>query len=106
MRAPIVGVALTMELTSSYTLVLPLMVTCVTANLIAQWSGGQPIYAQLLERTLAQARIRPPGGRPPAASHSAHHVGHSSSNQPIGRSPRTSFQYWPSRSRQRGSGGD
>ena len=43
-------------------------------------------------------------GTPPDASHKPHHVGHSSSNQPIGRSPRTSSQYWRRRSRQRGSG--
>jgi CIC family chloride channel protein len=63
-RAPIVGVALTLELTGSYALVLPLMVTCVAADLVAQWVGGRPIYSQLLERTLAQAGTR----RPAAAS--------------------------------------
>ncbi len=62
-RAPIVGVALTLELTGSYALALPLMVTCATANLMAQWCGGRPIYTELLERTLAKAGIRPP---PPA----------------------------------------
>lgn len=59
-RAPIVGVALTLELTGSYALVLPLMVTCVTADLVAQWVGGRPIYSQLLERTLAQAGVTRP----------------------------------------------
>ncbi|PZQ49351.1 MAG: H(+)/Cl(-) exchange transporter ClcA [Rhodovulum sulfidophilum] len=59
-RAPIVGVALTLELTGSYALVLPLMVTCVTSDLVAQWCGGRPIYTQLLERTLAQAGIKAP----------------------------------------------
>src|SRR3546814_3402490 len=44
------------------------------------------------------------GGTPPAAIHSPHQVGHSSSSQPIGRSPRVSFQYRPSRSRQGGTG--
>jgi hypothetical protein len=33
------------------------------------------------------------GGTPFAASHRPHQVGHSSSSQPIGRSPRTSNQY-------------
>lgn len=59
-RAPIVGVALTLELTGSYTLALPLMVACFAADLTAQWCGGRPIYTQLLERTLAQAGIKAP----------------------------------------------
>ncbi|MGF7161375.1 CIC family chloride channel protein [Rhodoligotrophos appendicifer] len=58
-RAPIVGVALTLELTGSYTLLLPVLITCGTANLIAQWLGGRPIYEQLLDRTLQQAGIDP-----------------------------------------------
>lgn len=58
-RAPVVGVVLTLELTGSYTMTLPLIATCVTANLVAQWIGGQPIYEQLLKRTLEQAGIDP-----------------------------------------------
>ena len=57
-RAPIVGVALTLELTGSYALALPVMVTCGVADLVAQWSGGRPIYSQLLDRTLAQAGVK------------------------------------------------
>lgn len=60
-RAPIVGVVLTLELTGSYALALPLMVTCAASDLVAQWCGGRPIYSQLLDRTLAQAGMR---GRP------------------------------------------
>lgn len=59
-RAPIVGVALTLEITGSYALVLPLMVACVTASLVAQWCGGRPLYAELLDRTLKQAGLKPP----------------------------------------------
>ncbi|PZQ97219.1 MAG: H(+)/Cl(-) exchange transporter ClcA [Cereibacter sphaeroides] len=59
-RAPIVGVVLTLELTGSYGLALPLMMTCVAADLVAQWTGGKPIYVQLLDRTLAQAGIKHP----------------------------------------------
>nr|WP_272214268.1 chloride channel protein [Marinicella sp. W31]MDC2878910.1 chloride channel protein [Marinicella sp. W31] len=58
-RAPVVGVALTLELTGSYTMVMPLIVTCVTANMAAEWIGGRPIYDQLLEKTLKQAGIDP-----------------------------------------------
>ena len=58
-RAPVVGAVLTLELTGAYTMVMPLIVTCVTANMVAQWVGGRPIYDQLLERTLAQAGIKP-----------------------------------------------
>jgi CIC family chloride channel protein len=59
-RAPIVGVALTLELTGSYALVLPVMLTCVTADIVAHWAGGRPIYSQLLERTLSRAGINRP----------------------------------------------
>lgn len=58
-RAPIVGVVLTLELTGSYGLTMPLIATCLTTNLTAQWIGGKPIYEQLLDRTLAQAGIKP-----------------------------------------------
>ena len=65
-RAPIVGVVLTLELTGSYALALPLLATCLAANLSAQWLGGRPIYEQLLDRTLQQAGLQ---RRPAAASH-------------------------------------
>ncbi|AJY48031.1 chloride channel protein [Martelella endophytica] len=58
-RAPVVGAVLTLELTGAYTMVMPLIATCVTANLVAQWIGGRPIYDQLLEKTLAKAGINP-----------------------------------------------
>lgn len=58
-RAPVVGVALTLELTGAYTMTMPLIATCLTANVMAQWLGGNPIYEQLLERTLKQAGISP-----------------------------------------------
>ena len=38
------------ELTGAYALILPVIVTCVTANVIAEWLGGRPIYEILLER--------------------------------------------------------
>ena len=51
-RAPLVAVVLAVELTGAYALILPVIVTCVTANVIADWLGGRPIYEILLERTL------------------------------------------------------
>ncbi|MEI7875189.1 MAG: H(+)/Cl(-) exchange transporter ClcA [Alphaproteobacteria bacterium] len=51
-RAPLVGVVLAVELTGAYALILPLLVTCVTAHVIAERLGGRPIYELLLERTL------------------------------------------------------
>jgi CIC family chloride channel protein len=54
-RAPLVGVVLAAELTGGYALLLPLIVTCVTANAVAQALGGRPVYELLLERTLRLA---------------------------------------------------
>ena len=64
-RAPLVGVVLTLELTGAYILALPLMVTCVAADVCAQWCGGRPIYSQLLDRTLAAANVPAPPDRRP-----------------------------------------
>jgi len=44
-------------------------------------------------------------GTPSAASHNPHQVGHSNSNQPIGRSPRISCQYSASLAFQAGTRG-
>lgn len=61
-RAPLVGVVLAVELTGAYALILPLLVTCVTAHVISEKLGGRPIYELLLERTLrlaGQPRLAP-----------------------------------------------
>jgi chloride channel protein, CIC family len=54
-RAPLVAVVLAVELTGAYVLILPVIVTCAIANVVAEWLHGQPIYEMLLERTLRLA---------------------------------------------------
>jgi len=62
-RAPITGIVLAVELTDNYAQLLPLILTCVPATLVAHGLGGTPIYTALLERMLArepQAGLEPP----------------------------------------------
>lgn len=59
-RSPIVGAALALELTGSYTMMIPLIATTLTANMVAQWLGGKPIYEELLDRVLKQNNIKIP----------------------------------------------
>ncbi len=54
-RAPLTGIILVIEMTANYTLILPLIVTCLTATVVAHALGGRPIYTVLLERTLARS---------------------------------------------------
>ncbi|WP_334175228.1 H(+)/Cl(-) exchange transporter ClcA [Pseudoxanthobacter sp.] len=58
-RAPLVGMVLVAELTGAYSLFLPVIVTCVMANIVAEALKGRPIYEQLLERTLRLAGQTP-----------------------------------------------
>jgi len=46
-QAPLTGIILIIEMTRSYELILPLMVTCLAASLTANRLGGKPIYSQL-----------------------------------------------------------
>ncbi|MEM7008945.1 MAG: H(+)/Cl(-) exchange transporter ClcA, partial [Thermodesulfobacteriota bacterium] len=55
-RAPLTGIALTIEMTGNYFMILPLILTCLTATIVAQMLGGQPIYTVLLKRTLDLAK--------------------------------------------------
>ena len=57
-RAPVTGILLVTEMTNNYGLILPMMVTTLSATLVAQWLGGQPLYSQILARTLRLARNR------------------------------------------------
>lgn len=55
-RAPLTGIALTIEMTDNYSLILPLIMTCMVAAIVAQGLGGSPIYTILLKRTLERAQ--------------------------------------------------
>ncbi|QHB31470.1 H(+)/Cl(-) exchange transporter ClcA [Yersinia canariae] len=51
-RAPLTGIVLVLEMTDNYQLILPMIVTCLGATLIAQFMGGKPLYSAILARTL------------------------------------------------------
>ena len=55
-RAPLTGIVLVAEMTASFELLPALIVTCMTASIIAQSIGSKPIYDLLLARTLDNAR--------------------------------------------------
>jgi len=52
-RAPLTGLVLAVEMTSDFQLILPLMVTTVTASVFTSVIGNMPIYTTLLKRLLA-----------------------------------------------------
>jgi CIC family chloride channel protein len=54
-RAPLVGTVLVLEMTGTYELTLPVLLACGTAHWVAQYLGGQPLYEELLERTLRRS---------------------------------------------------
>ncbi|WP_406705281.1 H(+)/Cl(-) exchange transporter ClcA [Sodalis sp.] len=51
-RAPLTGIVLVLEMTDNYQLILPMIITCLGATLVAQFLGGKPLYSSLLARTL------------------------------------------------------
>ncbi|MFO1161175.1 MAG: H(+)/Cl(-) exchange transporter ClcA [Reyranellaceae bacterium] len=67
-RAPLVGVVLVVELTGGYELILPTLITCVTAHVVAETLKGRPIYEVLLERALRLAGQEPRGPSTTASS--------------------------------------
>lgn len=56
-RAPITGGVLVIEMTQNYSLILPLMMTCLTATIILQLARNAPIYEQLLDWTLHKEKM-------------------------------------------------
>lgn len=57
-RAPMTGIVLTIEMTGNYWMILPLIITCMTASIVAQGLGGRPIYTVLLKRTIDLAKAK------------------------------------------------
>lgn len=55
-RSPITGVILVVEMTQNYSLILPLMITCITSTTVMQLVRNKPVYTQLLVRTLRNSR--------------------------------------------------
>lgn len=55
-RAPLTGIALAIEMTSNYELILPLLITTAVASVITAQLGNQPIYTTLLKRTLTHIK--------------------------------------------------
>jgi CIC family chloride channel protein len=59
-RAPLTGIVLMLEMTESYTLMLPLLATSFAAQWVADRLGEQPIYDSLLERELRRTQQTEP----------------------------------------------
>jgi len=53
-RAPLTGIALIVEMTGNYQQMLPLLVSCFCAYVVAEWMKDLPIYEALLERDLTR----------------------------------------------------
>ncbi|MBL5923099.1 H(+)/Cl(-) exchange transporter ClcA [Lelliottia amnigena] len=54
LRAPLTGILLVLEMTDNYQLILPMIITCLGATLLAQFLGGKPLYSTILARILAK----------------------------------------------------
>ncbi|HEX3553674.1 MAG TPA: H(+)/Cl(-) exchange transporter ClcA [Thermoanaerobaculia bacterium] len=55
-RAPLTGIVLLLEMTSSYPLMLPLLAACFVAYAVADLLHDRPIYEALLERDLLRGQ--------------------------------------------------
>ena len=56
-RAPLTGLVLAVEMTSNYEMILPLIITTVTASVITAQLGNEPIYTTLLKRSMVKKTI-------------------------------------------------
>lgn len=57
-QAPLTGIVLVVEMTGQNTLMLPLLVACLTAYIIPERLGARPIYHRLMDRELDDYRDR------------------------------------------------
>ena len=62
-RAPRTGIILVIELTGAGDLILPVIVTCLTATFAAEALGGRPIYSLLLAQSDGATPARRSSGR-------------------------------------------
>ncbi len=58
-RAPLTGIVLIVEMTGNYAQMLPLLVACFCAYIVAESMGELPIYENLLERDLMRGGTMP-----------------------------------------------
>lgn len=58
-RAPLTGIVLIIEMTGNYAQMLPLLVACFCAYLVAEALGELPLYERLLERDLMRNGAHP-----------------------------------------------
>src|SRR5262245_22161181 len=56
-RAPLTGIVLVIEMTASFTLLLPMLSACFAAMVVPTLLANAPIYDSLLERTLKRNRM-------------------------------------------------
>ena len=58
-RAPLTGIVLIVEMTGNYSLMLPLLIACFCAYIVADALNDAPIYEALLKRDLMRAQEEP-----------------------------------------------
>ena len=51
-QAPVTGIILVVEMTANYTLIIPIMIACIGADIVAHHLKTRPLYTILLERLL------------------------------------------------------
>ena len=57
-QAPVTGIVLVIEMTASFTMLLPMIAACFAAMLVPNLLRGAPIYNSLRERVYSDATER------------------------------------------------